>query len=168
MKKLLISWQGILPAFYLLAACGQQGAETTPAAAESAKNPEAMADAGPDPMSRTPSTDGARLFFVSPANGDVVSNPVRLEFGLSGMAVVPAGDNRPNSGHHHLVIDAGLPDFGLPVPADEHHVHFGDGSSQTEFTLPAGQHTLQLLLADYLHIPHNPAVFSEQITIAVE
>jgi hypothetical protein len=84
------------------------------------------------------------------------------------MAVVRAGDNAPNSGHHHLLIDTGLPDLTLPIPADANHVHFGDGSTTTERTLPPGKHTLQLLFADYLHIPHDPPVFSEPITITVE
>jgi hypothetical protein len=84
------------------------------------------------------------------------------------MTVVQAGDNTPDSGHHHLLIDTGLPDLSLPVPADANHVHFGDGSTVTERTLPSGEHTLQLLFADYLHIPHLPLVYSEPITITVE
>ena len=168
MNKPLIAWPAILPAFFLFAACGQEGAETVPAAEEPAAKMEMEHTRAPVAMARTPSTDGAQVFFITPADGEVVSNPIHLEFGLNGMEVVPAGDKRPGSGHHHLVIDAGLPDFGLPVPADEHHIHFGDGSSQTERTLPAGQHTLQLLLADYQHVPHDPPVFSKRITITVE
>jgi hypothetical protein len=84
------------------------------------------------------------------------------------MDVVKAGNNQPNSGHHHLLIDTGLPDLGLPIPADEHHVHFGDGSVSTRISLPTGEHKLQMLLGDHLHIPHNPALTSAQITITVE
>jgi hypothetical protein len=84
------------------------------------------------------------------------------------MDVVKAGNNQPDSGHHHLLIDTGLPDLGLPVPADEHHVHFGDGSTDTEISLPPGEHTLQMLLGDYLHIPHQPPLVSAAITITVE
>jgi len=167
-KKPLIEWQAIFPALFLIAACGQEGAETVPTAEEPAAKMEMEPARAPAAMARTPSIDGAQVFFIMPADGEVVSNPIRLEFGLKGMEVLPAGDQHPGSGHHHLIIDAGLPAFGLPVPADEHHVHFGDGSSQTELTLPTGQHTLQLLLADYLHVPHDPPVFSKRITITVE
>ena len=82
--------------------------------------------------------------------------------------IVKAGDKQPHSGHHHLLIDTDLPDPGLPVPADAHHVHFGDGSTTTEITLAAGEHTLQLLLGDHLHIPHDPPVVSNPITITVK
>ena len=168
MKKPLIAWQAILPVLFLFAACGQEGAETVPAAEEPAAKMEMEHTRAPGTMARTPSTDGAQVFFITPADGDVVSNPIRLEFGLNGMEVAPAGDNRPGSGHHHLVIDAWLPDFGLPVPADQHHIHFGGGATQIELTLPTGQHTLQLLLADYQHVPHDSPVFSKRITITVE
>ena len=84
------------------------------------------------------------------------------------MTVVPAGDDTPHSGHHHLLIDTGLPEMGLPIPADANHVHFGDGRTETEIELEPGQHTLQMLLGDHLHIPHDPPLVSEQITINVE
>jgi hypothetical protein len=84
------------------------------------------------------------------------------------MMVVPAGDSTANSGHHHVLVDTDLPDMSLPVPKDERHVHFGDGSSATELELAPGEHTLQLLFADFLHIPHEPPVYSERITITVE
>ncbi len=91
-----------------------------------------------------------------------------MEFGLDGMDLVPAGTDRPNSGHHHIVIDHELPDMSLPVPKDAQRVHFGDGRSKTELELAPGPHTLQLLLADHLHIPHDPPLYSEQISITVE
>ena len=108
------------------------------------------------------------MFFISPADGETVSNPVRVVFGIEGMTVVPAGDDTMHSGHHHLLIDTDLPDPGLPIPKDDNHVHFGDGSTETEITLEPGEHTLQLMLGDHLHIPHDPPVTSEQITISVE
>jgi hypothetical protein len=117
---------------------------------------------------RTASPEGARVFFITPANGDTVSNPIDIEFGIEGMTIVKAGDKQPASGHHHLLIDTDLPDLGAPVPADANHVHFGDGSTRTEISLEPGQHTLRLLLADYLHVPHDPPVVSEAITITVE
>ena len=84
------------------------------------------------------------------------------------MEVVKAGVDKPDSGHHHLLIDTGLPPAGLPIPADDQHVHFGDGSTSTEIALAPGQHTLRLLLGDHRHIPHDPPVASEPITIMVE
>ena len=117
---------------------------------------------------RTPAAEGASVAFVSPRDGDVVASPFRVEFTVSGMELVPAGTEAPFSGHHHILIDTGLPDLDLPVPADEHHLHFGDGSSSTELSLPPGRHTLQLLFADHLHIPHDRPVYSERITVTVE
>jgi hypothetical protein len=84
------------------------------------------------------------------------------------MDVVAAGTNAPHSGHHHLLIDTDLPDFGLPIPKDSNHVHFGDGSTETEITLESGSHTLQMILGDHLHIPHDPPLISDPITIHVE
>lgn len=137
-------------------------------AASACQNSEQAAPAEPVAIERTPSPATAAVYFVAPADRDTVSNPVHVEFGLKNMDVVPAGTEAPNSGHHHLLIDTGLPDLGHPIPADEQHVHFGDGSTSTELTLTPGEHTLQLLLADHRHIPHNPPVMSERITITVE
>lgn len=147
-------------------ACGGDKAEQAPAP----KPAEPVAESTPAPtaLPRTPSADGARVFFITPANGDTVSNPVRIEFGVEGMNIVAAGVNEPLSGHHHLLIDTDLPDVGMPIPADEHHIHFGDGSTSTEITLPPGEHNLQLLLADHLHIPHEPPLVSQSISITVE
>ena len=119
-------------------------------------------------MPRTASPEGARVFFISPADGDTVSNPIAIEFGIEGMSVVAAGMNDAHSGHHHLLVDTGVPDVGLPIPADANHIHFGDASTATELTLAPGEHTLRLLLGDHLHIPHNPPVVSDPITITVE
>jgi len=157
--------------FLILAACGQKPAEE-PAAAEPQTGAESAAasEAAPEPATtpRTASAAGASVFFITPADGATVTNPVKIEFGARGMAVVKAGDEQPESGHHHLLIDTGLPDLDSPIPADEHHMHFGDGSTSTEITLSPGQHTLQLLFGDYQHIPHNPALCSDVITITVE
>jgi Domain of unknown function (DUF4399) len=144
----------------LLAACGQQAAEEAAVTSDATPQPAALP--------RTAAAEGARVFFIMPADGDKLSNPIRIEFGIAGMDVVKAGDRQSNSGHHHLLIDTDLPDLGLPIPADEHHVHFGDGSTTTEITLPPGEHTLQMLLGDYQHIPHTPPLVSEPITITVE
>lgn len=154
----------ILPACFLLAllaACGEEAPEPSSVAAPST-DPEPVA------LERTSSAAGATVFFISPADGETVSNPVRVVFGIEGMEVVPAGESAPHSGHHHLLIDTGLPDLGLPIPKDGQHVHFGDGSTETEITLAPGQHTLQMLLGDHLHIPHEPPIISDPIAIQVE
>ncbi len=156
MKQSFKTWQAVLPSLFVLTACNQEVPETT-------TEPAAVAT-----MARSPSAEGASVYFITPSDGETVSSPVRLEFGLSGMELAPAGTERPNSGHHHIIIDHELPDLSLPVPADTERVHFGDGRSETELTLGPGQHTLQLLFADHLHIPHEPALFSEQISITVE
>lgn len=119
-------------------------------------------------LPRTPSPDGAVTYFLSPANGATVASPVTVRFGLRGMGVAPAGVTNPNTGHHHLLIDvAALPPDDVPVPNDANHRHFGLGQTEVELALPAGQHTLQLVLGDALHIPHQPPVRSEKITITV-
>ena len=158
----------ILPilAFALaISACGDRPAEEDSAEAPVESTADTPAAAA---LPRTASIEGARVFFISPADGDIVTSPVKVEFGIEGMTVVPAGDDTPHSGHHHLLIDTGLPEMGLPIPADANHVHFGDGSTKTEIELEPGQHTLQMLLGDHLHIPHDPPLVSEQITISVE
>ena len=112
--------------------------------------------------------DAAQVYIVSPAHGEVVTTPVKVIFGLSGMGVAPAGVDKAKTGHHHLLIDTAVPDLGRPIPADENHRHFGGGQTEVVIELAAGTHTLQLLLADYAHTPHNPPVMSEQITVIVK
>ena len=97
---------------------------------------------------RTPSPAGAEVYIVSPADGATVSSPVTVIFGLKGMGVAPAGTERENTGHHHLIIDAPLPPMGEPIPSDDSHKHFGGGQTETTVELAPGTHTLQLLLAD--------------------
>jgi hypothetical protein len=117
---------------------------------------------------RTPSTTGAIVYIVSPADGATVSSPVTVVFGLKGMGVAPAGTEKQKTGHHHLIIDAPLPPFDDPIPADDNHKHFGGGQTETVIELAPGKHTLQLMLADHNHIPHDPPVTSDRITIIVE
>ena len=120
-------------------------------------------------LARTPSPEDAQVYFISPADGAEVSNPIIVKFGLKGMGVAPAGVDVKNTGHHHLLIDVKeQPDFDKPIPADEHHKHFGAGQTETTIELTPGKHTLQLLLGDKLHIPHDPPVISEKITITVK
>ncbi len=118
-------------------------------------------------LPRTAAPAGATVYFLSPENGATVQSPFTVRFGLRGMGVAPAGVTNPNTGHHHLIIDADTPPENLPVPNDDQHRHFGAGQTEVEVTLPPGQHTLQLVLGDALHIPHQPPVVSEKITITV-
>lgn len=123
--------------------------------------------AGPLAAGDTPAPEGAEVYFIAPQDGATVTSPVRVVFGLKHMGVAPAGVPAPKTGHHHLLIDTGLPPLDLPIPSDEHHVHFGGGQTETVIELPPGEHSLQLLLGDHNHVPHNPPVKSEKITITV-
>lgn len=116
----------------------------------------------------TPAPEGANAYIVAPKHGEVVSSPVKVVFGLSGMGVAPAGVQKEKTGHHHLLIDTGVPDLTKPIPADNKNKHFGGGQTETTIELTSGQHTLQLLLGDFSHIPHSPPIKSEQITIVVK
>ena len=109
------------------------------------------------------------VYFISPSDGDEVSSPVEIVFGLRGIGVAPAGINFPNTGHHHLLVDLeALPNLNESIPADENHIHFGKGQTQTLLALDPGEHTLQLLLGDWMHVPHTEPIFSEKITIFVK
>lgn len=118
---------------------------------------------------RSPAPEDARIFFVNLEDGATVSSPFAVEFGLEGMAVVPAGTEQEFSGHHHLLIDQDeLPALDMPIPSDSVHVHYGQGQTSTELTLSPGEHTLQIVLGNHLHIPHDPPVVSEKITVVVQ
>lgn len=117
---------------------------------------------------RTSSAPGAVVFIISPKNSEIVSSPINVKFGISGITVAPAGEMMENSGHHHLIIDTGPPDMTGPVPNDEQHHHFGKGQTEASIELAPGTHTLQLVLGDWAHIPHDPPVVSNIVTITVE
>ncbi len=118
-------------------------------------------------MDRTPAPEGARAYIVSPSDGATVASPVHVVFGLEGMGVAPAGVDKPMTGHHHILIDADLETPDRPIPADDRHVHFGGGQTETTLDLAPGTHTLQLVLGDHNHVPHDPPVVSRKITITV-
>ena len=116
----------------------------------------------------TPAPEGAEVYILTPEDGAVVNSPVAVRFGLKGMGVAPAGVDVANTGHHHLLIDVtDLPAPGQPVPADSQHLHFGGGQTETVLELPPGKHTLQLMMGDKQHLPHQPPVVSPRITIEV-
>lgn len=117
---------------------------------------------------RSPAPEDAKAFIRSPRDGATVTSPFIVQFGVSGMTISPAGEDKANSGHYHLLIDVdALPPMDQPIPKDEHHLHFGKGQTETKLQLQPGKHTLQLLLGDYQHIPHDPPVISDKITITV-
>ncbi|MEA3411472.1 MAG: DUF4399 domain-containing protein [Pseudomonadota bacterium] len=119
-------------------------------------------------LAGTPESQETELYFISPGDGDTVSSPVQVVFGLSGMGVAPAGVEKAGTGHHHLIIDAELPPLDKPIPSDANHRHFGGGQTETVIDLPPGKHTLQLVLGDFSHVPHAEPVVSRKITITVK
>ncbi len=153
---------GVLIAATIAAAIGPASAQqpATPAA------PAASSDTG---QSTAPA--GAYSYFANLKNGDTVTSPFKVVFGLSpNMGVAPAGVDKENVGHHHLLIDKTLTpeEMTQPITVDAQHVHFGKGQTETTVTLPPGKHTLQLVLANWTHIPFKPPVQSEVITVTVK
>ena len=109
------------------------------------------------------------VYFISPKNGEVVNSPVTVKFGLKDYGIAPAGINFPETGHHHLLVNlTELPDLKSSIPADENHIHFGKGQTETFLELKPGEYSFQLLLGDWMHVPHNPPILSEKIKIIVK
>jgi hypothetical protein len=118
---------------------------------------------------RTPSPENAQVYFIWPRDGMVVHGAFWVRMGLRNMGVAPKGTDLAKTGHHHLLIDTDLPkNMDEPVPSDRNHLHFGAGETEARVELPPGPHTLQLLLADKDHIPHDPPVYSKKITVTVK
>ena len=123
-----------------------------------------------------PSTPGATVYFANLSDGDTVSSPVKVVFGLSGMGVAPAGIEKEGTGHHHLLIDRppmgqgedGEEELLYSVTTDDNHRHFGGGQTEASVELAPGTHTLQLVLGDHGHVPHTPPVMSDVITVTVK
>ena len=142
------------------------GADSLSDAAKQNTKAKALAKIG---MDITPSPAGAKVYFVSPANDAEISGPVKVVFGLApAMGVAPAGTQQKNTGHHHLLIDNPTVDMNQPLPTTDQVKHFGNGQTETTVTLAPGKHTLQLVLGDWKHQPHNPPVVSETITVTVK
>ncbi|GGX42652.1 hypothetical protein GCM10007385_07990 [Tateyamaria omphalii] len=124
----------------------------------------------------TPAPADAKVYFVNISDGDTLSSPVTVIFGLEGMGVAPAGTEKENTGHHHLLLNRpplgegpeGADELTYGLPADDNHIHFGGGQTQVTLDLPAGQHTMQLVMGDLNHVPHTTPVASDVITITVE
>jgi hypothetical protein len=121
-------------------------------------------------LSETAAPPGASVYIISPKDGDAVSSPFKVQFGLTGMGVAPAGVEKPKTGHHHLIIDATLSaeELKQPIAGDAKHVHFGGGQTEAMVTLPLGQHTLQLVLGDWSHVPFDPPIMSPVVTVTVK
>jgi hypothetical protein len=116
----------------------------------------------------TPSPENAEVFIIWPSDGAVIQGgKFWVRMGLRNMGICPKGVELPNVGHHHLLIDTDLPPFDEPIPSDRNHLHFGAGDTEARIELPPGKHTLQLLLGDHNHTPHDPPVHSKKITITV-
>jgi hypothetical protein len=128
-------------------------------------SPVAFADSHEN-MQQSESSKGAAVYIISPKDGETVGGTFVVKFGLLGMGVAPAGVKKDNTGHHHLLIDGEIENMNMPIGANA--MHFGGGQTETEISLEPGPHTLQLILADYKHIPHNPPLTSELITITVK
>lgn len=156
----------LLSAVVLGAACTKKEDALPPPAASQPASPPA-AEATPA-LNSAAAPEGAKVFFVDLADGAEVSSPLLVKFGVEGIAIAPAGTDQPASGHHHLVIDAELPPFDAPIPASANYVHFGKGQTETMVELTPGTHSLQLLFANYLHVPFNPPLASEKITVTVK
>ena len=116
----------------------------------------------------TPAPSDAYLYIGWPNNGEVVKSPFKVWFGVRNMGVAPAGVQKSNTGHHHLIVDADLPPMDVPIPNNQNYLHFGGGQIETVLDLPPGQHTLQLLMGDTDHVPFTPVVASKRITITVK
>ncbi len=113
--------------------------------------------------------EGAKVYFIEPKDGAILPTTFKVKFGLSGMGVAPAGVDKENTGHHHILINLDeLPDMTKPLPATEQIKHFGGGQTETTLTLEPGAHTLQLLMGNHVHIPHDSPVMSEKITVTIK
>jgi hypothetical protein len=120
-----------------------------------------------DPSLRKLAPADARVYFIGLEDGSVISQKSTIRFGLANMGVAPAGIDKPNTGHHHLLVDTKLPPLDLPIPNDFNHMHFGAGQTEATVTLPPGRHTIQLLLGDENHVPHSPPIMSKPIRVYV-
>src|ERR1041385_7727517 len=115
---------------------------------------------------RKPAPEGAICYIIWPHDGATIKGAFWLRMGLSGtMGVAPASVVKTNTGHHHVLIDSDIPSLDQPIPNDKTHLHFGAGQTEARIDLPPGKHTIQLLLGDENHVPHDPPIMSKKITV---
>ena len=112
----------------------------------------------------TPAAKNAKVYIIWPYNGSVIKGgKLWVRMGLKNAGVAPAAIEFPNTGHHHLLVNTDLPPLDEEIPNDKNHLHFGGGQTEARLELPPGEHTLQMLLADHDHRPHNPPIYSKKI-----
>jgi hypothetical protein len=159
----------MLAAGILLQGCSDGSDNEEPVAQNQPATDEKQGATETSSSMRPSAPANADATILSPEDGASVSSPVTVKFGLEGMEVAKAGNNKPDSGHHHLLVDLKtLPPMNAPLPSNDQVIHFGGGQTSTQLELEPGEHTLQLLVGDYKHVPHQPPVMSEKITITVE
>nr|WP_255635461.1 DUF4399 domain-containing protein [Azospirillum sp. 412522] len=156
---------GMLSAVPLIAATAPAAAAEASTGQKADQKADQQGTAAPQ---RTPGRKDAWLYIGWPNNGQVVGTRFKVWFGLRNFGVAPAGVHKDGTGHHHLLIDTDLKNFDEPIPSDKQHLHFGKGQTETVLELPPGRHTLQLVLADADHVPHDPPILSKKITITVK
>ena len=116
----------------------------------------------------TPAPKDAQVYIIWPKDGQVIhGGKFWLRMGAKNVGIAPAGLKKKNTGHHHVIIDSPLPPFDEEIPSDKNHLHFGGGQTEARIALPPGRHTIQLLMADDKHVPHNPPLYSKRITVIV-
>ena len=116
----------------------------------------------------TKSPKDAKVYFISPSDGETVSGAFWCRFGLRNMGVTHAGDDFAGSGHHHLLIDVDeTMEAGHQIPRDKKHIHYAAGETEARIELSPGKHTLQLVVGDAKHLNFDPPVVSEKIMITV-
>jgi len=120
-------------------------------------------------LAREKAPHGARVFFVEPKDGATVGPDVQVKFGVEGIAIAPAAEGKPGTGHHHLLVDGKeLPPLDAPIPNDATHKHYGKGQTEDTIHLEPGTHTLQLDFADARHVQFDPPIVSPKITVHVK
>jgi Domain of unknown function (DUF4399) len=158
----------ILSSVLALSACGNYAMMHGHAAATSPLKSNTSAPVVLGTYNKVATVSGSSLYFVNLKNGDSVTSPVTVQFGLKGMGVAPAGIEKAATGHHHLLVDVAELDVNAGIPVSDNHRHFGAGQTETSVALKPGVHTLQLVLGDQNHIPHHPVLMSDRITITVK
>ncbi len=124
--------------------------------------------AGPAVAGNTPAPENAQVYIIWPKDGRVVpGGKFWLRMGAKNIGIAPAGVKKKNTGHHHVIVDAELPPFDEEIPSNKNYRHFGGGQTEARIELPPGRHTIQVLMGDHEHIPHNPPLYSEKITVIV-
>jgi hypothetical protein len=117
---------------------------------------------------RQPSPPDAKVYIVWPRDGQVIKGgKFWLRMGASNVGIAPAGVQKVNTGHFHVIVDADPPPMDEPIPNNKNYLHFGGGQTEARLELPPGKHTLQLLMGDGNHVPQDPPLLSQKITVTV-